>query len=301
MSLSYSFGRLLLSSALGIALVMMVAGAVTPAYASDNQNPNVQIKSTNTQLESGNPFVRYSVYTDDLFGSNGSAYTYQMNTVVNGCTSFPTPCNITYWIQGVVGVDKGSLIGQPAGWYVHDAHIELVYGPANGDCGAEGNCVSICEPSIPQLVNINNTDYNVLEQVNIDPTFPPELLKLTLAVSDQSTGQVFYSVSATCAPPSGAGLVQFFTQTEGVIVGCGAPACGTNEKFTPHGENLFDNYIDMTSEANKMSSTLAQTQTAEGSNLYQDVYDCFGESYQESYYLYTVMSYENTYSGSGAC
>lgn len=222
-----------------------------------------------------------------------------MNSVVNGCTSFPTPCSNTYWVQGIVGIDR-TCSGCPptSGWHVHDSHIEYVWGLANGNCGYEGNCQSICSLMIPQYININQTNYNVLVQITIDPTYPLVPLTLGLSVSNQNTGQVFYSVSAGCRQPSGANAVYYFTQLEGVLAGCGP--CGPIQTFTPANKNLFFGYIDMLSSFNEMSSTNLQTQTAEGSNLYQQPLSCYGTTYN-GYYLYTVQSNENTYSSAGYC
>jgi hypothetical protein len=54
------------------------------------------------------------------------------------------------------------------------------------------------------------------------------------------------------------------------------------------------------SSFNKMSNAKLQTQTAEGSNLYQQPYSCYGTTYN-GYYLYTIQSNENTFQTSSHC
>ncbi|HKW04304.1 MAG TPA: hypothetical protein VJN71_03295 [Nitrososphaerales archaeon] len=286
---------LLLSLPLGVTLALVAMTPLT-VYAQDDQSPNWQVTSSNTQTEPGSPFDRFSIYTSTPFHGSNPYFTYQMNSVVNGCTGFPIPCSGTYWMQGIIGLDAGSAISQPNGWYVHDAHIELVWGPANGNCGAEGNCASICKPSIPQLVNINLSNYNAYDQINIDPTSSTPLT-LSVIVSNQNTGHVFYGVSASCQIPSGATLVNYFTQLEGVIVG--TDGTWSYQTFSPTHTNLFFGYIDMLSSFNLMSNAKLTTQTAEGSNLYQVPAACYGTTYN-GYHLYTVQSDENTYGPVGS-
>jgi len=288
---------IVISVVLGGVLTLLLVGPLSVYAQNDNQNPNWQVLSSNGQIEPATPFVRFSVYTSTPFKGSNPYFTYQMNSVVNGCTSFPTPCSGTYWMQGIVGLDAGSKIGQPPGWYVHDAHIEYLIGPS-GNCGySEGCDVSCPSLSIPQLVNINQTNYNAYEEITIDPTYPPIPLTLSLTVSNQNTGQVFYSVSQNCQlSGKGVTLVGFFTRLEGVIVG--TDTTWNYQTFSPANTQLFSGYIDMLSAFNDMSNGNKQIQTGEGSNLYQQPSACYSFTYN-GYYGYTIQSNEGTFSSEG--
>lgn len=288
---------LIVSVALGLTLAFLCLSPLQ-VMATNDQTPNWQILSSNTQTETGSPFDRFSVNTNNVFygDSSNNAFTYQMNAVVNDCTGFPTPCSGSYWMQGVVGIDNGSAIGKSGGNWVHDAHIELVWGPANGNCGYEGDCTPTCQPTIPSLVNIDQTTYNVLEQITIDPSSATSPLTLEVAVADTGTNQVFYDVKQSCGTPSGATTVDYFTRLEGVIVGC----CGNSVTFTPSSTLLFYDYIDMLSSYNHMSNSSQSTQTAEGSNLYQDPSSCYAFT-DNGYYAYTIQADEYTNSVSASC
>lgn len=212
-----------------------------------------------------------------------------MNSLVNGCTS--PPCAATYEMQGVVGIEAGSAFGYPAGWYVHDAHIELWWSfTANK---------SICSIAPPQFVNINQTGYTVQESISIQPNSYYSLT-LTLSVFN-SAGQLAYSLPASChlpTSPSGATVVSYFTRTEGAVVGSGS--AGRYMNFRPLNTKLFSAEIDLFSNQNFMGGYSANTQTGEKSNAYQDVSNtgtcgplC------PPYSVFYVQSNENTTSNTG--
>ncbi len=262
----------------GLAFFLLVLNPVIVFADADAQSPNQQILSSNTSNDTGS-WDRFSIDTESGFKVNGSAYTYQMNSILNGCTA--GYCSKTWWMQGIIGVDSGSLISKPAGYYVHDAHIELWDGSTDDG--------TFCDLTIPKFININNTVFNT----NIQITNSTSGLKIEVATADENNSTVFYDVSKTCGLPSGFTSVNYFTQVEGVIVGCGAMACGTHEKFTPLSTEIFYAYIDLTSNYNDLSNSSKTTQTGESSNLYQEPINAYGTTYG-SLYLYTVQSDEDT-------
>ena len=260
-------------------MIALLALSSVPTIASTDQNPNTQITSSNKKDDSG-AWDRFSFQTAHSFGANGSAYSDQLNSYVNGCT---TECSRTWWLQGVIGIDKGSLIGKPAGWYVHDFNAELAYGY---------NLPTICSvsgKSSSGYININQTGFNVLIQLKNSTSG----IIMAYSIEDLNNNTVFLQSNTTCSIPSGATGVDYFTQVEGVIVGCGNSNCGQQESFKPLNTELFSGYIDLTSNYNKMSSSSRSIQSGENSNLYQENVGTVSTTYG-SLYLYSVTSTENT-------
>jgi len=253
------------------------------AVASDpnGQSPNLQILSSNTNTDNLS-FVRQAEFTYQPFhfnDSSGDGYTYQVNALVNGaplsCVT-GTLCDYLYWAQGVVVT--ASSYGGTNGAFVKQVLIqEWDDGIPYDNCGQS---VSGSEP------NVNNTDYLVYQQDTLNTTSDvTELVHIT-----DNNLNILYSYTQTCAWYYLYGPVYYYNEVEGVIVG---PAGGYHTTFTPHSSELFDGYIDLTSNYNDMSSSNTTAQTGESSNLYQTLASGYGETYGSGY-LYTVQSDENT-------
>jgi len=268
-----------------LALFSLTAFIPTAVFATNNdQYNNRQITSTNTSNDLG-WWEAFNVRTNTTFSIGTKAFTLQQNALVNKCG---VGGSCTWWIQMITGIDAGSLIGRSGGYWVHDAHLEPFVGV--NDLG------SFCKLTIPKSVNIDQYNFDTIEQV----TNGTSGLTFQLWVEDKTNNTVFYSLSQTCSMPTGATPVDYAYQVEGVIAGCGSSNCGTNVSFSPLSHNIFGAFIDLVSNYNVMSSSVKTTQTAEGSNLYQ--IPSTGGYYSTTYgskYLYTVVSSEFFYSNGG--
>lgn len=274
-----SFRCIVTSLAIGFTIALLSLGSI-PVIASTEQSPNTQIISSNKKDDSGS-WDRFSIQTAHMFRANGSAYSDQLNSWVNGCTNI---CSGSSWLQGVIGIDKGSLIGKPAGWYVHDFDAELQYG--------NGYLTTICKASGKSpsgYINVNQTGFNVLIQLKNSSTG----IIMAYSIEDLNNNTVYLESNTTCTIPSGATGVDYFTQVEGVVVGCDSSSCGQQESFKPLNTDLFSGYIDLTSNYNLMSSSSKAIQSGENSNLYQENVGTVSTTYG-SLYLYSVSSTENT-------
>lgn len=257
------------------AIMFLMLSTSLTVVASDGQNPNRQIVSSNTSTDTSS-WLRMSMITNQPFdySSSNNNFTFQMNTLLNGGTN-SCYCSFTWWLQGVVQVEN-SYSGS-AGAFVGDAFNEVWNG-----VGDQNFCYLFPSP----VPNINQTGYATVQQTTLTST---SQITYELTVIN-ANGVNVYSNSQTCNDPSGYSSIDYFTQEEGVIVG---DCCGNHVSFTPLSSTIFYGYIDMVSNYNLMSSSSQTTQTGESSNLYQDVTNYYGETYG-SMYLYTVMSNENT-------
>jgi hypothetical protein len=259
----------------GMLILFLLLTTPATVSASNGQNPNRQITSSNTSADNLS-WVRMSMLANEPyhFSASNNNFSFQMNTLLNGGSN-SCDCAFTWWLQGVVEVTNSH--SGTKGAFVGDAFNEVWN-------GANDHNFCYFYPSSPP--NINFTGYDVLQQTTLNTTS-----KITYHMSVATGGgSNLYTNTQTCLYPSGYGSVSYFTQEEGVIVGDWS---GNHVTFKPLDSTIMYGYIDMVSNHNSMSSSSLTIQTLESSNLYQDVTSHFGESYG-SMYLYTVESNENT-------
>ena len=260
-------------------LFLVLTSPAAVFATSNDQNPNTQIFSSNTSTDNLS-WVRFSLETNEPFhySSTSNNYSLQMNEFVNGATDSceTSTCSYTWWLQSITVVSN-SYSGNK-GAYGREEVSESWHGTG-------GSLFCYHFPSSPP--NVNNTNYDVLMQDTLNTTSD---MTDHMSVAP-SGGSDLYTVTQTCAYPSGHSSIDYFTQEEGVI---GGGEGGGHASFTPLSSTIFYGYIDMVSNYNHMSSSSAQIQTGETSNLYQDVTQTVSEAYG-SMYLYSVMSNENTH------
>jgi hypothetical protein len=136
-------------------MIGLIASSQHHAYASDGQTPNWQILSSNKN-QGNNSWERFSVTTLSTYSVSTSSYTMQMNAIVNACT--PSD-GCAWWLQSVVGIDSGSLVGKSGGYWVHDAHLE------EWNRGSDDSFYSVY-PS--PLINIEQSAYEAYIQSTIE-------------------------------------------------------------------------------------------------------------------------------------
>lgn len=197
----------------------------------------------------------FSIVTNTTFGIATDAFTFQENAVANSCVPGGA---CTWWVQGVVGVDSGALLGKPSGYYVHDAHIEDAYGP-------NPTYKSWCPMTASKYINIDQHGMKVVEQI----TNASNDMTLALIV-ENINGSIFVNQSNPCPTPQGQTPLDFVYQIEGVVAGCGNILCWTNTSFSPLSSNIFGGNITFVSNHNTLGMSNLSTQTGEGSNLYQE-------------------------------
>lgn len=200
-------------------------------------------------------------------------YTYQMNVVLNGCSSYPpNGCQGVYWLQGVASVGGGEVT-----YWTNEVFWEF---------GTTYYSQFYCDYAPTQFVNINQVGYSVIQQTTIHATLSTTY---EVTIVDNNGHNVYQSVQNCPSNPSG-DTIYSMNLLEGAIVGTGSYG---HASFTPLNTNLFTGYIDLVSDVNSLGSANLTTQTGETSNLYQIVTARYGESYN-GMFLYTVQSNENT-------
>ncbi|MGI0091771.1 MAG: hypothetical protein ACREBS_08680 [Nitrososphaerales archaeon] len=268
---------------IAMVLALSMSLGLPHSFATNNQTPNTQILNSNTSSDNG-AWERFSVTTAyGSFSIGSSAFTFQLNQEINNC-GFSSGCSKAYWVQAITGVDAGSLIGKSGGYWAHDIHLEEFWGSTSA---------TFCSLAPNNYINIDQNGYASVEQATIANS--GNSMTLELSVLD-NTGTTVGFAQQTCSDPTSGGTtesIQSFQQEEGVVAGCGTSACGTDVTFSPSSTEIFNQYIDMISNYNSMSSSSKGTQTAEGSNLYQQVSSAYSETYG-SMYLYTVQGDETT-------
>lgn len=268
-----------------------VAQTACPNGLDNDQCYNTQIISTyNGADESAS--ASFTVTTLAQFTASNDYFTYQLNALVNQCPSVSSNCSGSWWMQGVVGIERGAVIGGgylATGYYVDSALIEFWWGSK----GVE----NICSPTITPYYNINQAGYQVYESMTINPSNPnAPPLALNLQINDN--GVNLYKTSATCSIPSGATVVSNFYEVEGVIVGGSSP--WSDQNFRPLGTNLFSATLTLESTVNDLARTPQPvlTQTQETSNLYQ-TFNSATNSQVGKMYEEVVQSTESTESDVG--
>jgi hypothetical protein len=278
-------GEFTLAGAVLLAFLLLNSINVHSVMATrDDQDPNYQIQSSNTSNDY-NSWARWSVTTQQSFQVTPSAshysYTYQMNTLVNGCGSVGgSGCSGTWWLQGVV---PAYVAG--GGAVVTDAFVDAFVGSIG-----QGFCHLSPSPNY----DVNHAGYVVLQQSTL--TDASDITYL-LSISD-NLGNNLYTKSMPCPYPTSPpypvqdGPVNFFTREEGVVVGDNGLA---DASFSPLSSTIFfPFYLDLVSNYNSMSSYYVSppcpcdTQTGETSNLYQSIGQAYGQSYG-SQWLYTIQ------------
>lgn len=258
-----SFSRALKIAIVG--LILMEALSPGLVFATNYEATNRQIISTNTTYDPGWASAMV-VNTTAPFAINSSAFDLQMNIVIhswNNCQMDNDSSRCPTWLQAIVGIDSGSLLNLPQGYYVRDVLLEAwnnstYYSPHNplGDCD-----MFIPEP----YINIDNKNYQVY--VEVDGLSNGALLYI--AITNTTSNKLLFASSVNCSH-----LNQFYapfaSQIEGVLVGCGKTSCGTTVSFSPY-TKLFGGSIYFGSNYNALSSKVTATQTLEGSNLCQSV------------------------------
>ena len=167
------------------------------SYAVIGQTPNNQIVNSNTGYDS-NAWERFSITTYyspySVSNTKENAYTNQMDTYVDGCNNSCTSPTDANWLQAIEGIDGGNLVGQNGGYWLHDAHLEVFW--YDGSQSNPQQSASICQASIPQLVNMDQTGYSTTEQAQITSLG----MNLTVTASDNN-GNLLYRVTSFCSDP----------------------------------------------------------------------------------------------------
>lgn len=260
--------------------------------ATNGQATNTQVLQANTSSDFYS-WVRQSETTNEPFHftSPTGFYSYQLNTLLNGCGISSYGC--TWWLQGVVYAENHTVSPPAKGAIVDEAFEEEWQATSNleGTCYPTvdyQNCYNFCW-FYPDA-NINYSGYFVQQESFLHSATQVEY---ALSIATSSGGNL-YSDSQVCNYYSGTGPVygpvNYFSRVEGVIVG---DSNGDHASFSPLSSEIFHGYIDLISTYNQMSSHSEATQTGETSNLYQVVTTAYSESYNGRY-LYTVQSNEDT-------
>jgi hypothetical protein len=262
-------------------------------FAVNGQDPNRQIKSTNTSSDIGS-WARLEEQANQKFHFTGydstlgeDAFSMQLNVLTNGAPhGCGLNCQYNWALQDTESVLKINPVNSTKGAWLFESHMEGWV----SSTGSKGFCQLLLESTSNTFTNLNDT--GSFAQMEF---FLHSSTQVTNSVTVVVNGGTFYTNSMTCAYPSGYGPVTYMTWVEGIIGGVGNRE---RASFSPLQSEIFTyGYIDLVSNYNQMNSYYPEPEMSlETSNLYQSNYNYYSSTYG-SLYLYTVQYTQNTQTG----